>query len=195
MKKITVLLIFITLFRLPCGAVFYKGARGDDIRELQIALYRKGYYNGVWDGEYSDGVCLAVREYQRDAGVCPDGVCTYALARSLGADVKYNEIDEAAVILARLACRVCKNGDYITKLAVCSVALNRVKSPLFPDSLVSVINGMGGAPPCEIPPDCMRAGYEASLGIAPYGDILYFEKNNTPAPPYSVRHGEYVFYR
>ena len=194
MKKITVLLIFITLFCLPCGAIFYKGAKGDDIRELQKALYRKEYYNGVWDGEYSDVVCLAVREYQRDAGVYPDGVCTYALARSLGADVKYNETDEQAVILARLACRVCGNDDYITKLAVCSVALNRVKSPLFPDSLVLVINEMGGAPPCEIPPDCMRAGYEASLGIAPYGDILYFEKNKTPATQNSVRHGEYVFY-
>ena len=194
MKKIFVVTLLLFCLSLPAGALFYPGAKGEDIRDLQIALYRAGYYDGVWDGVYSAEVCAAVREYQRQNGIYEDGICTYALARSLYADVKYNGLDEKAVILARYAANVCKGCDYLTKLAVCSVIVNRVSSPLFPDGLYEVINAAGGAEPCEIPKDCMRAAYEALLGAAPYGDILYFEKNRSSAPPNGVIHKEFAFY-
>lgn len=195
MKRFFIIIILIVCLALPSHALFYPGAKGDEIRELQIALYRAGLYNGVWDGVYSDEVCDAVREYQRQNGIFEDGICTYADAVALGAEAEYNELDEKAVLLARYAANVCKKSDYITKLAVCSVMVNRVRSPLFPDSLTEVINAAGGAPSCEIPPDCMRASYEALLGAAPYGDILYFSHSENITYNNAVRHGTFVFYR
>ncbi len=195
MKKFFITVFLIFGLCLPSRALFYPGAGGEDVRRLQRALYKNGYYGGAWDGVYSEEVLSAVREYQRRNGIYPDGICSYPDAKALGAEVKYNGLDEKAAVLARFAANVCGKSDYLTKLAVCSVIVNRVSSPLFPDGVVCVINAEGGAPPCEIPPDCMRAAYEALLGASPYGDILYFDKNKNPAPPCSVRHGEFVFYR
>ncbi len=195
MKRVFIIIFLIICLTLPADALFYPGAKGENIRHLQIALYRKGYYNGVWDGVYSEQVVAAVREYQRQNEAYPDGICTYADAVMLGADIEYNELDEKAIILARFAANVCKKSDYITKLAVCSVIVNRVSSPLFPDSIVEVINAAGGAPPCEIPPDCMRAAYEALLGAMPYGDILYFSNDENKTYNNAVKHGGFSFYR
>lgn len=173
-----IVIIFSVIFCVDSSALFYKGAEGYDVRKLQEALYRAGYYNGEWDGRYTERVCAAVKEYQRDAGVFPDGICTYGIARSLGADVKYDRRDEDALKLARLLCRVCGDRDQLTKLTVASVAVNRLSSPLFPDDMASVVETLGGAFPCEIPEDCMRAAYEAVRGAKPYGGVLYYEIKN-----------------
>ena len=184
------------IFRISADALFYEGAQSFDVRQIQKGLYRAGYYSGAWDGVYSKEVCEAVKAYQRDNGVFPDGICSYGAARALGAQVGYSKRDEDAVKLARFLCRACKNGDYLTKLAVASVAVNRMESPLFPDEMSAVINTLGGAFPCEIPYDCMRASYEALLGAKPYGSITYFKKSeDAKAVKNGARHGGFVFYK
>lgn len=179
MKRLFVFVFSLLIFCLDTKALFYKGAEGYEVRELQQGLYRAGYYSSAWDGKYTEQVCEAVKAYQRGKGVFPDGICTYALARSLDVPVKYSKEDEDTVRLARLICRVCKDADYLTKLSVGSVAVNRVDSPLFPDGMASVTETLGGAFPCEIPEDCMRAAYEAVHGVKPYGNVLYFEEKKT----------------
>ena len=195
MKRIFVLVFIFSFFCINAEALFYEGAQSFEVRQIQKGLYRAGYYNGVWDGVYSKEVCEAVKAYQRDNGIFPDGICSYGTARALGAHVAYSKRDEDAVKLARFLCKVCKNGDCLTKLAVASVAVNRMESPLFPDEMSAVINTLGGAFPCEIPKDCMRASYEALLGAKPYGDITYFEKaEDSKAVGNCVRHGGFIFY-
>lgn len=177
MKRLFVIFSLILLLGSHADALFYKGAEGDDVRELQQGLYRAGYYDGVWDGKYTERVCEAVKAYQRDNGIFPDGICSYAVARALGARIRYDKRDGDAVMIGRLVYKICKNDDYLTKLAVASVAVNRLDSPLFPDDMASVIETLGGAFPCELPEDCIRAAYEALCGAKPYGDILYFERS------------------
>ena len=196
MKRFFTVFFLFLLFCTNTKALFYPGAESYEVRELQQSLYRAGYYGGEWNGKYTEQVCEAVKAYQRDCGIYPDGICTYALAYSLNADIKYNKNDEDAVKLARLLCRVCKNGDRLTKAAVASVALNRLESPLFPDDIPSVINTLGGAFPCDIPEDCMRAAYEAIQGVKPYGGILYFEDaGKADKSVKGAKHGGFVFYK
>ena len=195
MKRFFAVILLFFIFCIYPKALFYKGAEGYEVRQLQQGLYRAGYYDGAWDGKYSDQVCEAVKAYQRDNGIYPDGICTYKILCSLGTQAKYDKDDEDAVKIARLLCRVCKDDDYLTKLAVASVAVNRLYSPLFPDDILSVIDTLGGALPCEIRQDCMRASYEALRGAKPYGDILYFEKKeNAVKGVKGARHGRFIFY-
>ena len=194
MKRFFTILFLFSALALSSRALLYKGAEGDDVEKLQKELYSAGYYGGVRDGKYTEQVCEAVKAYQRDNGIFPDGICTYEIARSLGVDIKYDQKDGDAVKIARLLCRVCKNDDKLTKLAVASVAVIRVDSPLFPDDMSSVINTLGGAFPCEISEDCMRAAYEALLGARPYGNILYYEETDGKnKDKNSAVHGRFVY--
>ena len=196
MKRFCVIFLLFLLFCIYPKALFYYGSEGFEVRQLQQGLYRAGYYDGVWDGKYTHQVCEAVKKYQRENNVFPDGICTYSVLRALGVQAVYDKKDEDAIKIARLLCKICKNNDYLTKLSVASVVVNRLDSPLFPDDILSVINTLGGAFPCEIPEDCMRASYEALRGAKPYGDILYFEKTeNSVKGVKGARHGSFIFYK
>lgn len=50
-----------------------KGSTGTKVKELQIILQKKGYYDGVIDGEYGDLTVQAVKLLQRKQGNDPDG--------------------------------------------------------------------------------------------------------------------------
>lgn len=194
MKRLSVIFVLFLLLCPYSKALLCKSAEGEDVRLLQQGLYRAGYYGGAWDGKYSEQVCEAVKAYQADNGIFPDGICSYSIARLLGVQIRYDKRDEDAVMIGRLICKVCKNEDYLTKLAVASVVVNRLDSPLFPDDTASVIETLGGAFPCELPEDCIRAAYEALCGAKPYGDILYYEETNKKSKDKnSVVHGRFVY--
>ncbi len=50
------------------------GSRGESVSELQAALKLLGFYTGEVDGIYGDGTAAAVTDFQRSAGVKPDGI-------------------------------------------------------------------------------------------------------------------------
>lgn len=50
------------------------GVRGEDVAQLQRMLADLGYYGGPVDGIFGGGVDAAVRAWQRDLGVEPDGL-------------------------------------------------------------------------------------------------------------------------
>ena len=199
MKKLVCILFISFLLCIRPAALLCTGCNCGEVKELQRRLHAAGYYDGPYDGFYSGEVAEAVARYQRGAGVFPDGICTYRIARSLGVNVKYDENDELTVRVGRFLCAVCRGDDYLSKLALSSLIVNRIKSPLFPDDVVSVISGLGGAPDCAIPADCLRAAYEALCGAKPYGDILYYSLSSEPDARLSGReaavHGRFVFYR
>jgi N-acetylmuramoyl-L-alanine amidase len=64
--------------------------RGDDIAELQRRLSTLGFHSGRVDGIFGPDTHHAVREFQRNAGLVPDGICgsrTVAALQRLGARV------------------------------------------------------------------------------------------------------------
>lgn len=89
-------------------------------------------------------------------------------------------------ILARIITAEADNQDYRTKVAVGAVVLNRVKSPLFPDTIRGVVyqadengmyqfqpvlNGWINRPPSE---SAKMAARDALNGVDPTGGALFF---------------------
>jgi hypothetical protein len=74
------------------GRTLRNGDEGEDVRTLQKALIELGYDLGKWgaDGDFGDATELAVRAFQRDAGLEADGIAgrmtADALERALAED-------------------------------------------------------------------------------------------------------------
>lgn len=51
-----------------------KGSKGEDVGSLQRYLYDKGYYVGAVDSIFGDMLEKAVKLYQYDTGLAPDGI-------------------------------------------------------------------------------------------------------------------------
>ncbi len=54
-----------------------RGSKGDYVKMLQVELVNRGYNIGNFgvDGDYGRGTEAAVKEFQRDNGLNPDGIC------------------------------------------------------------------------------------------------------------------------
>ena len=57
--------------------VLRKGAKGDNVKALQILLIGRGYSCGSYgaDGDFGNATYNAVKAYQKDKGLSVDGVC------------------------------------------------------------------------------------------------------------------------
>jgi len=112
-------------------------------------------------------------------------------------------------LLARLITAEADNQPYLVKVAVGAVVLNRVRSPLFPNSIAGVIydrsygryqfepvlNGWINRPPS---PEALRAAREALAGRDPTGGALYFfepwvRNRYLHSLPVIMRMGAFVF--
>ena len=60
-----------------------RGYYGTPVKEMQEALKKKGYYNGVADGYFGEGTENAVKAFQRVKGLTVDGVAGPATLRYL----------------------------------------------------------------------------------------------------------------
>ncbi len=60
------------------------GSTGTEVRQIQTALKKQGYYTGSIDGIYGSGTQSAVRKFQAAKGLAVDGVCGNATLSALG---------------------------------------------------------------------------------------------------------------
>ncbi len=60
------------------------GSSGNEVRQIQTALKRLGYYNGKVDGIYGSNTEGAVRKFQAAKGLSVDGICGSATLAALG---------------------------------------------------------------------------------------------------------------
>lgn len=106
---------------------------------------------------------------------------------------------EAYSMLARLAMAEAESEDLYGKAAVVRVALNRLESPQFPDTLQEVIYQPGqfsciqdgryaAAEPSE---DCYQAVEIVLEGWDEVGGALYFERSGNP-DSWHAKHLEYI---
>ncbi|MBQ8555647.1 MAG: peptidoglycan-binding protein [Clostridia bacterium] len=51
------------------------GERSNYVATLQLRLQALGYYNGNITGQYDEETAAAVKTYQTDTGLVPDGIC------------------------------------------------------------------------------------------------------------------------
>jgi len=162
------------------------GSRGESVRQVQQKLIQYGYLQGTADGVFGKKTYDAVVWFQRKNGLRVDGVVGKNTAAALGlswtgsvAASSYNESE--SYLLGRLVHGEARGEPYVGKVAVAAVVLNRVRSPLFPNTIAGVIyqagafdavaDGQINLTPDE---DSLRAARDALAGWDPSGGCLYY---------------------
>ncbi len=165
------------------------GSRGSNVTKVQKRLIQYGYLDGEADGRFGEKTQAAVRLFQRRNGLTVDGRVGPDTAAALGVTLSASASTSAAgsssssneYLLARLIYAEARGEPYKGKVAVGAVALNRVRSSQFPNTLSGVIyqknafecvtNGSINNTPNS---ECIRAAKEALNGWDPTGGCLYF---------------------
>lgn len=185
------ILTMIVLIRpAQAAAVLDVGSRGSDVTKVQKRLIQYGYLDGEADGRFGADTQAAVRLFQRRNGLTVDGRVGPDTAAALGVTLSASASASASsgssassnqYLLARLIYAEARGESYKGKVAVGAVALNRVRSSQFPNTLSGVIyqknafecvtNGSINNTPNS---ECLRAAKEALNGWDPTGGCLYF---------------------
>ena len=178
--------------------LYKKGASGDMVVEIQTRLKNWGYYDGAVDGIFGSGTERAVKYFQRTNGLSADGQVGDLTLAALGITPTGSsgggssgggsgDVD----LLARLISAEARGEPYVGMVAVGAVALNRVRSSRFPDTLAGVIyqsgafdavsDGQINLAPSE---QSRRAARDALNGWDPTSGCLYYYNPATATSPW-----------
>lgn len=155
MKKIfhkVLLLIFLFLLLGMASAlaenlgdrILKEGCRGPDVAQLQSRLNSLGFWSGKVDGIFGPMTKDAVMRFQKAKGLKVDGIVGPQTLRALG----ITSVSRAGIgrfsardidLLARLVYAESRGEPYIGQVAVAATVLNRVNSPLYPNTIPEVI--------------------------------------------------------
>lgn len=200
MKKRTLFAVMLALI-LGCSAIaetiLEVGSRGDDVVKVQKRLIQFDYLSGEADGRYGEATRNAVIRFQKNNGLSADGKVGRETAAALGVTLSGSSGSTAASssasyvsadhrLLARLVYAEARGEPYKGKVAVAAVALNRVGSASFPNTLSGVIYQSGafssvsnGSINNTPDSECIRAALDALNGWDPSGGCLYFYNAKT----------------
>lgn len=190
-------------------ALSQMGSTGSEVRQIQTRLKDWGYYTGTVDGVYGTATRNAVVAFQRKNGLTADGVAGSATLRAIGISSgggygSYSQSDYQ--LLARVISAEARGEPYTGQVAVGAVILNRVDSPLFPNTIAGVIY-QPGAFTCltdgqfnqPVVDSAYRAAQNAINGWDPSNGALYYYNPATATSawirsrPIMLRIGSHVF--
>lgn len=126
----------------------YWGVEGNDVGTVQDKLLRWKFYDGSVDGVYGARTYRAVRKFQAKHGLNIDGVVGPSTAKALGMSTTSTTVSAPAqgvnrktdeYLLARTIHGEARGEPYVGKVAVAAVALNRIRSSSFPNTLAGVV--------------------------------------------------------
>ena len=181
MKKIvTLILILVTVTITVYGATLSQGSRGQEVIKLQQALKDKGYDITV-DGIYGAKTREAVIKFQKDNGLTPDGIAGAKTLSKLNLNIQNNNSSSDVYLLAKCIYGEARGEEYLGKVAVGAVILNRVKDANFPNSVSGVIyqpgaftavsDGQINVTPSQ---SCYNAARDALNGWDPTSGAIYY---------------------
>lgn len=166
------------------------GSRGDYVFVVQDKLKRWGFYDGNIDGIYGTKTMQAVIRFQRKYGLKADGIVGDQTAKALGMNLPASSSGGGGGGSARsnevYTLAQCIHGEargepYIGQVAVGGVIMNRVRSPLFPNTIAGVIfqpgaftavdDGQMFQPPGDT---ATKAAQDALNGWDPSGGAIYY---------------------
>lgn len=161
-------------------AVFRYGSGGNAVSVIQRRLQELGYYPGEIDGIYGYGTYEAVKLYQQNNGLVPDGIAGESTLVSLNIDYEVNAENDIE-ILSRAIYAEGRGEPYEGQVAIGSVILNRVKSDKFPNSVAEVVYQRGAFDAVDdgqinLTPNetAYSAARDAVNGYDPTGGALYY---------------------
>ena len=184
------LYLFTDLFRpagreAEAGTAYSSGSTGQTVRQIQTALKNRGYYTGKVDGIFGKMTTAAVKKFQRDYGLKVDGIVGPATLKALGISASSSGSSDEN-LLARIIYGEARGEPYTGQVAVGAVILNRVASPLFPNTVSGVIYQAGAFDAVSdgqinlTPNDtAKRAARDALNGWDPTGGCLYYYNPRT----------------
>ncbi len=185
----------------------YWGNQGEDVRLVQQKLINWGYLSGPADGIYGAKTFAAVQLFQRRNGLPVTGNVDAATFRALGFTPKMGDataVNKTAAtqssgtvsandlhLLAKAVYGEARGEPFEGQVAVAAVILNRVRSPLFPNTIAGVIfeplaftavaDGQFYLTPND---EAYRAAQLALDGWDPTGGALYYFNPATATSPW-----------
>jgi len=190
--------------------VLRKGSNGQDVKNVQQKLHDLGYYWGAIDGIYGSQTETSVRYFQKAYGLTVDGVVGPQTLNALGLQPSSGTTPSSSdvYLLARVIYGEARGEPYVGKVAIGAVILNRVKSPLFPNTIAGVIYQPGaftvvsdGQINLTPDADCIKAARDSMAGWDPTNGCLFYYNPRTAtsqwmlSKPISVTIGNHVFCR
>ncbi|MCR5611495.1 MAG: spore cortex-lytic enzyme [Clostridiales bacterium] len=188
------------------------GSRGDDVKKVQQALKKWGYYKGAVDGIFGSGTLAAVKSFQRKNGLKVDGIVGPQTAAAMGITLGGSGGSSSGsstgdvYLLARIIYGEARGEPYIGQVAIGAVVLNRVKSASFPNTIAGVIYQRGAFDAVSdgqinLAPDAtaVRAARDALNGWDPtHGCLFYYNPRTATSRwmlsrPVLLRIGNHAF--
>jgi len=172
------------LFVERAGAASYKkGSTGSMVSQIQTVLKNQGFYGGNVDGVFGSGTEKALKGFQKEYGLTPDGKAGAATLKAMGLSQSTTQNSDSGDVdlLARLISAEARGEPYSGQVAVGAVVLNRVDSPIFPNTISGVIY-QNGAFTCitdgqfneQVSESAYRAARDAMNGVDPCGGAIYY---------------------
>lgn len=208
MKKLIILLTILAII-IPCNvyALSRLGSTGSEVRNIQTRLKSWGYNIGTVDGVYGTKTEAAVKQFQRNNGLTPDGVAGPATLAKIGLPTGSSSSNNTNVnLLARVISGEARGESYTGQVAIAAVVLNRVKHSSFPNSISGVIYQPGAFTAVtdgqiNITPSqsCYNAARDALNGWDPTGGSIYYYNPQTAtnswirSRPIITQIGKHVF--
>lgn len=183
LKFIALLMSFILLLQPQVYALSKRGSTGSEVRQIQQRLIQWGYLSGTADGIYGAKTEAAVKRFQRNNGLTPDGIAGAATLAKIGisSQTTQNSSNNNVRLLAMLISGEARGETYEGQVAVGAVVLNRVKHSSFPNSIAGVIYQNGAFTAVDdgqinmSPTDsCVKAARDALNGWDPSGGAIYY---------------------
>ena len=181
------------------AAVIKQGSSGETVRKIQTKLKNWGYYTGSVDGIFGSKTLAAVKYFQRKNGLVVDGIVGTKTAAAMGISLSSSSGGTGSGTTSNsnlylLACCIygeARGEPYVGMVAVGAVALNRVRSSRFPNTLAGVIyqsgafdavsDGQINLAPSE---QSRRAARDALNGWDPTSGCLYYYNPATATSPW-----------
>lgn len=176
--------IVLIMFVQEAEAASYKrGSTGSMVKQIQTTLKNQSFYFGSVDGVFGSATEAAVKKYQKTYGLTPDGKVGPATLKAMGISQSTTQSSQSGdvALLARLISAEARGEPYKGQVAVGAVVLNRVDSPIFPNTIAGVIY-QNGAFTCvtdgqfnkEVSDSAYRAARDALNGVDPSGGAIYY---------------------
>lgn len=185
---ISVITSLILLLQPQASAFSKRGSKGNEVTKIQQYLITNGYMTGSADGVFGEKTESAVKRYQGNNSLTPDGIAGAATLKKMGisssttAESNSNTIN----LLAQLINGEARGESYEGQVAVGAVVLNRVKHASFPNSIAGVIYQKGAFTAVDdgqiylVPNEsCRRAAQDAMNGWDPSGGAIYYYNPQT----------------